>query len=129
LTAFSIAGSPARKTIVMSSSMSNFLGGPFSLARIGESARSSARCTPERLKEYLSSFDPHLRGLTGDLASIKDVARGYRVYFKKAALEGGGYTMDHSALVYLMDKEGRFVAPFNVKRTPEAAATDLRKYF
>jgi protein SCO1 len=87
------------------------------------------RDTPERLKEYLSSFDPHLRGLTGDLASIKDVARGYRVYFKKAAPEGGDYTMDHSALVYLMDKEGRFVAPFNIKRTPEAAATDLRKYF
>jgi protein SCO1 len=87
------------------------------------------RDTPERLKEYLSSFDPHLRGLIGDLASIKDVARGYRVYFKKAAAEGGEYTMDHSALVYLMDKEGRFVAPFNIKRTPEAAATDLRKYF
>ena len=87
------------------------------------------RDTPERLKEYLSSFDPHLRGLTGDLASIKDVARDYRVYFKKAALEGGGYTMDHSALVYLMDKQGRFVSPFNIKRTPEAAATDLRKYF
>jgi protein SCO1/2 len=87
------------------------------------------RDTPERLKEYLSSFDPHLRGLTGDLASIKDVARNYRVYFKKAAPEGGDYTMDHSALVYLMDKEGRFVAPFNIKRTPEAAATDLRKYF
>jgi protein SCO1/2 len=36
--------------------------------------------------------------------------------------------MDHSALVYLMDKQGRFVAPFNIKRSAEAAATDLRKY-
>jgi protein SCO1/2 len=37
--------------------------------------------------------------------------------------------MDHTALVYLMDKDGRFVAPFNVNRTPEAEAADLRRYF
>jgi protein SCO1/2 len=36
--------------------------------------------------------------------------------------------MDHTALVYLMDKDGRFVAPFSLKRSPEAAAADLRKY-
>jgi protein SCO1 len=43
-------------------------------------------------------------------------------------LENGDYTMDHTALVYLMDKEGRFVTPFNLKRTPEDAAADLRRY-
>jgi protein SCO1/2 len=31
-------------------------------------------------------------------------------------------------MVYLMDKDGRFVAPFNLKQTPDAAATELRKY-
>ena len=36
--------------------------------------------------------------------------------------------MDHSAIIYLMDKKGRFVAPFNLKRKPEVAAADLRKY-
>jgi protein SCO1/2 len=50
------------------------------------------------------------------------------VYYKKVPLEAGDYTMDHTALVYLMDKEGRFVAPFNIKRPTEAAAADLRKY-
>jgi protein SCO1/2 len=44
-------------------------------------------------------------------------------------LEGGDYTMDHTAVVYLMDKDGRFVAPFNVSRTPEQEAADLRRYF
>jgi protein SCO1/2 len=43
-------------------------------------------------------------------------------------LKDGDYSMDHTALVYLMDKDGRFVAPFNLKRRPEEAATDLRKY-
>jgi protein SCO1/2 len=36
--------------------------------------------------------------------------------------------MDHTAIVYLMDKDGHFVAPFNLQRTPEAEAADLRRY-
>ena len=56
------------------------------------------------------------------------MAKAYRVYFKKVPLDGGGYSMDHTAIVYLMDKEGRFVAPFNLKRTTEAAVADLRKH-
>jgi protein SCO1/2 len=86
------------------------------------------RDTPDKLKDYLSSFDPHLRGLTGDAAAIAAMEKSYRVYAKKVPLQGGDYTMDHSALVYLMDKQGRFVAPFNIKRRPEEAAADLRKY-
>jgi protein SCO1 len=86
------------------------------------------RDTPQALKDYLSSFDSRLKGLTGDVDAITAVAKAYRVYFKKVALEGDGYTMDHTAIVYLMDKEGRFVAPFSLKRTTEAAAAELRKY-
>jgi protein SCO1/2 len=85
------------------------------------------RDTQSVLKDYLSSFDPHVSGLTGDLPSITTVAKEYRAYFKKVPLDGGGYTMDHTAITYLMDKEGRFVSPFNLKRTPEAAAADLRR--
>jgi protein SCO1 len=85
------------------------------------------RDTTAVMKDYLSSFDPHLAGLTGDPAAIAAVAKAYRVYYKKVPLDDG-YTMDHTAIVYLMDKEGRFVAPFNLKRTAEAAAADLRRY-
>jgi protein SCO1 len=86
------------------------------------------RDTPAALKDYMSSFDPRLKGLTGDADAIAAVAKAYRVYFKKVPLDSGGYTMDHTAIVYLMDKEGRFVAPFSLKRTVEAAAADLRKH-
>ncbi len=86
------------------------------------------RDTPAKLKDYLSSFDPRLIGATGDADAIRAMERAYRVYAKKVPLDGGGYTMDHTAIVYLMDKEGRFVAPFNIKRRPEAAAADLRRY-
>jgi protein SCO1/2 len=87
------------------------------------------RDTPAVIKDYLSNFDPHVRGLTGDQASVNAALKAYRVYAKKVPLDNGDYTMDHTALVYLMDKDGRFVAPFNVNRTPEAEAADLRRYF
>ena len=86
------------------------------------------RDTPALMKDYLSSFDPHMAGLTGDPAAVAAVAKAYRVYYKKVPLDQGGYTMDHTAIVYLMDKEGRFVSPFSLKRTTEAAAADLRRY-
>jgi protein SCO1/2 len=85
------------------------------------------RDTPEKLKDYLSSFDRHLTGLTGSPEAIAAITKSYRVYVKKVP-QGEGYTMDHTAIVYLMDKEGRFVAPFSLKRRPADAATDLRKY-
>jgi protein SCO1/2 len=86
------------------------------------------RDTPAMLKDYLSNFDPHLRGLTGDPAAVNQAIKAYRVYAKKIPLEGGDYTMDHTAVVYLMDKDGNFVAPFNLKRTPDDAAAELRRY-
>jgi protein SCO1 len=86
------------------------------------------RDTPQAMRDYLASFDPHVRGLTGDAAALAAVAKAYRVYYKKVPLEGGDYTMDHSAVVYLMDKDGRFIAPFNMRRTADAAAAELRKH-
>ena len=86
------------------------------------------RDTPAVLKEYLSNFDPHLRGLTGDPAAVAAAIKAYRVYAKKVPLDNGDYTMDHTAVVYLMDRDGQFVAPFDLKRTPETAAADLRRY-
>jgi protein SCO1 len=88
---------------------------------------------PERdnvaaMKDYLSSFDPHLRGLTGDPASLQKVISEYRVYAKKVPLKDGDYTMDHTALIYLMDRDGKFVSPFNVNRKPDEAASDLKRY-
>jgi protein SCO1/2 len=86
------------------------------------------RDTSAVMKDYLTSFDPHLKGLTGDPETVAKVLSEYRVYAKKIPLKDGDYTMDHTALIYLMDRDGRFVAPFNLKQTPEAAAADLKRY-
>src|SRR3979490_2850642 len=50
-------------------------------------------------KDYLSSFDPHLKGLTGEPDAVAKVISGFRVYAKKVPLKDGDYTMDHTALI------------------------------
>ncbi len=86
------------------------------------------RDTPQVLKDYLGSFDPRVIGVTGDAEAVTAMIKAYRVYAKKVPTDGGGYTMDHTAIVYLMGKDGRFVVPFNMKRRPQEAAEDLKRY-
>jgi protein SCO1/2 len=86
------------------------------------------RDTPAAMKDYLSSFDPNLKALTGTPEEVAKIISAYRVYAKKIPLKDGDYTMDHTALIYLMDRNGNFVRPFNLKRTPEEAAAELKRY-
>ncbi|MGQ4275134.1 SCO family protein [Terrihabitans sp. B22-R8] len=84
------------------------------------------RDTPEVLNRYLSSFNERIRGLTGDQAAVDSIVKAYRAYAKKAPLDDGSYTMDHTAVVYLMDKNGAFVRPVNMQRTPLEIANEIR---
>jgi len=106
------------------------------LKRLGSDANKTAalfvsvdpeRDTPEKLKQYVSSFHPRIFALTGSEAQVEAIKKEYRVFAKKVPLKDGDYTMDHTAVVYLMDKNGRFIAPFNLQRTADEAAADLRK--
>lgn len=87
------------------------------------------RDTPEVLAKYVPSFHPRLVGLTGTLPEIDAVARAYRVYYKKAKDEKStaAYTMDHSALIYLMGPDGSYVTHFTHATSPDAMAERLAK--
>jgi protein SCO1/2 len=66
------------------------------------------RDTPELLKAYMASFDPGFVALRPTLAELPEVARNFKVYYKKS--EGktpGSYSMDHSAGSYVFDGQGR----------------------
>jgi protein SCO1/2 len=86
------------------------------------------RDTPEVMKNYLGSFDPRIIGLTGDRAAIDATVKAYRAYAKKVPLKDGDYTMDHTALVYLMDKRGEFVGAFNIEQPPAQAAAEWLRH-
>ena len=89
---------------------------------------------PERdtlavLKSYLENFDPRIIGLTGDNEKIAAIAKAFRVYAKKVPGQNpGDYTVDHTGIVYLMDKRGKFVSAFNLQRPPQEAARELEAY-
>lgn len=85
------------------------------------------RDTPDLMKRYVGSFDRRIVGLSGSRAEIDKVVRAYRAYARRVDLKDGGYTMEHTSLVYLMDKRGRFVGSFNVERPPAEAARELSR--
>ena len=86
------------------------------------------RDTPVVMKDYLQSFDPRIVGLTGTPAQIKKVEGDYKVYAKAIPDKDGNYSMDHTAITYLMDKNGNFAGGFNLNQPAAAAAAELKRY-
>ena len=85
------------------------------------------RDTPEILKDYLGSFDKRIIGLSGDRAALEPMLKAYRVYARKNPAANGEYSMDHSAIVYLMDKQMRFIGPLNIG-DDDVALKDIKKW-
>lgn len=87
---------------------------------------------PERdsvasLKDYLSSFSERIVGLTGTPDEIAQVAKEYRVYYAKHPTKDGDYTMDHSAVIYLMDRDGKLAGTLTYDEKKEAAVAKLKR--
>ena len=85
------------------------------------------RDTPPVMKDYLSSFDERIVGLTGDQAAVAAAVKTFRAFARKVPTKDGDYTMEHSAYVYLMDGSNRLIGLVNLQRPPEDAARDLAK--
>jgi protein SCO1/2 len=84
-----------------------------------------ARDKPEQLQHYVHAFDPSFKGVTGDVEQIERIAREFGVAIARVDLGGGDYTVDHSAAVFLLDKEGRRVAVFTPPFEIGPMAADL----
>ena len=84
------------------------------------------RDTPKLMHEYLSSFDRHIRGLTGTPEQVAKIAREYRVYYKKIPTDDGGYVMDHSTITYLMGPEGKLVTVIAYQEDDASAIAKLK---
>jgi protein SCO1/2 len=87
-----------------------------------------SRDTPAILAQYMKAFGPSFVGLTGDAASVEAAGKAYRVYAKRRELPGGGYAMDHTSILYLMDAKGEFVRHYNEGLSPDELAADLAKH-
>ena len=85
------------------------------------------RDTVEAMAEYVGHFDPSIRGWTGSLDEIMRAAEGFRVKFVKVATEGGDYTMNHTASVFLYDASGSFAGTIDYHEPEEFAVPKLRR--
>lgn len=87
------------------------------------------RDTVEQMKLYAQSFHPRLIALTGTEDQIATVTRAYSIYFRKEKPdEGGAYLVDHSSFIYLMGRDGRYLAHFGPEDTAASIAAELKKY-
>jgi cytochrome oxidase Cu insertion factor (SCO1/SenC/PrrC family) len=84
------------------------------------------RDTAAHLAEYVSLFHPRLIGLTGDAAAIRAAADAYKVYYAKVTNEAGtDYTVDHTAFIYLMGADGKYLGFFPPSTPPERIAETI----
>jgi protein SCO1 len=85
------------------------------------------RDTPKVMHAYVSAFDPRIRGFTGTSEQIAKIAREYRVYYKRIPTSDGGYEMDHSAILYLMDPDEKFISTIAYQENDDTAVAKLRR--
>ncbi|MCA3646160.1 MAG: SCO family protein [Methylobacterium sp.] len=86
-----------------------------------------ARDTAALLKEYTGSFDSRIIGLVPkDDAELANIARLYRAIYRKVDTPSG-YTMDHTASIYLMDAQGQFFGTLDSRETPGVRQAKLKR--
>jgi protein SCO1 len=84
------------------------------------------RDTAEHLKTYLAAFDPRIIGLTGTATDIASVARAYHVFYEKVPTSSG-YTMNHTATIFLMDRKGALASTTNHEEPEAVQHNKLRR--
>jgi protein SCO1/2 len=87
---------------------------------------------PERddvnnMANYLDMFDSRIIGLAGTPQQLARFAKAYRIYYRKVPVEGGEYTMDHTAGVYLFDRDLRFAGLLDFHMEQVAALEKIRR--
>ena len=86
------------------------------------------RDTPTHLADYVKQFHPRLIGLTGSAQAIRKAADAYKVYFAKVAIgkEASDYTVDHTAFIYLMGRDGNYLGFFPPGTSADRMAEIIR---
>jgi protein SCO1/2 len=85
------------------------------------------RDTPPVLGLYVHAFDPQFQGLTGDAPTIARLAANFGVAVNRVELPGGDYTMDHSAVVFVLDETAHIVAIFTPPFDVASLSADLAR--
>lgn len=85
------------------------------------------RDTPEIMKGFAEAFTDRATGITGDPEKVWNLLAAWHVYYKKIYDEDGDYTMDHTASVFLVDRDGRFKGTIAYGENTETAIAKLER--
>lgn len=85
------------------------------------------RDTPELLKSYVGNVSDRIVGITGEPDKVAAMAKAFGIFVRKVPLEGDDYTMDHTASVLLLDREGSFSGTIAYGENPDTAIEKLRR--
>ena len=106
------------------------------MKRLGDDARrvqvlfvtvDPKRDTAELLRQYVPAFNPDFLGLYGDAAATEKVTKDFRVYaHERPGKDAADYSVDHSAQIYVIDRDGKLRLLISPGATPEAIASDVK---
>ena len=85
------------------------------------------RDTPAEVGNYLKLFETPVVGLTGTPAQVEQVKKQFGIYSRKVEQPGGGYSVDHTASVILLDRDGQFVATLSPEEGDQVALDKLKR--
>ena len=86
-----------------------------------------ARDTLATMKDYVSNFDPRIEALVPSDGQLKQLASDFRVYYARVPTSDGGYTMDHTASIFLFDRSGRFAGTLAYDESAETKQAKLKR--
>lgn len=120
----------------------NSISNYFDLLDVKDSKKVSAlfitvdpeRDSPEAMKDFLSNFNNNIIGLTGKENDIKETVKKFKVYSNKVeegeeAMAHGGYIMDHSTYIYLVDAKGHYLTHFQYDVDPNFLLEEINKKY
>ena len=99
--------------------------GQVSLPRIVLVSVDPERDTADKLAQYLEAFDDDNLGITGEIGELRKLTSGLGIYFEKHDSGDEFYSVDHSAVVIVIDPEGRFHSLFGTPHLIENFVHDL----
>ena len=85
------------------------------------------RDTAEIMNAYVGNVSDRIVGITGEPDKVHAMAKSFGIFSRKVEVEGGDYTMDHTASVLLLDGRGDFAGTIAYGENPEAALAKLRR--
>jgi protein SCO1/2 len=84
------------------------------------------RDTPEVMRDYVGAFSDEIVGVTGEPEAVDAMVRDYKIYSREVPLDGGDYTMDHTASMIMLDAKGNFVGTIDPGESADAGLAKLR---